>query len=227
VDRSIVTDRFAHGRDVGVAFVGENPEKTYSYSVGMYNGNGINQARDENEDYLAAARLAITPMGAFELTESDPDWTRRPEPKLSIAVAVLTNQMGEGSFEEERVNSGALELAFRVRGFSIIGEFFTESRDVLLGLPGDETDTDGWQAQAGYMFPMTELSRMEIAARYAEILRDTADSDDTEYGVSWGWYFGGHGNKVQVDYRVLEYEGLQFGERVDTHQGRVQYQLIF
>ena len=54
-----------------------------------------------------------------------------------------------------------------------------------------------------------------------------AESDDTEYGVAWGWYFGGHNNKIQVDYRVLEYEGLQFGGRIDTHQGRVQYQLIF
>ncbi len=227
VDRSIATERFAHGRDVGVALVGENENRTYSYSVGLYNGNGINEAADENGDFLAAARLAVTPLGPMEPLESDPDWTTRPEPRLALGVAVMTNQMGEGSFEEERINSGALEFAFRVRGFTLAGEFFTESRDPLIGPPGDESDTDGWYAQTGYAFPVSELGVLEVAGLYAEILRDVADADRSEAGIAVNFYFRGHRGKVQADYRALDFEGIPFGESIDTHEGRVQVQLIF
>lgn len=227
VERSIATERFAHGRDVGVALVGENESRTYAYSVGLYNGNGINQEADENKDYLAAARLVVTPLGAFEMVESDPDWTERPEPRLAVGVALMTNNMGEGSFEEERINSGALEFAFRVRGFSLAGEFFTESRDALTGLPGDEVDADGWYAQTGYVFPVSELGMFEVAGRYSEILRDVADADETEAGIALGYYFRGHRGKIQIDYRALDFEGIPFGDNIDTHEGRIQFQMIF
>jgi phosphate-selective porin len=228
VDRSIATERFAHGRDVGIAFVGENRNETYAYSVGLYNGNGINKAADENKDYLATARLVMMPLGSMPLTESDPDWSTRPEARLAVGVAVRTNNTGEGSFEEERINAGALEFAFRVRGLSLQAEFFTESNDPLISDPGEESDTDGWYAQAGYMFPLTERGRLEIAGRYSEILRDVANSDETEKGVAVGWYFRGQRHKIQADFRVLEFENpIQFGDNIDTDEGRVQLQIMF
>jgi hypothetical protein len=226
-ERSIATDRFAHGRDVGIALVGENEDQTYSYSVGLYNGNGINEETDENKDYLAAARLEITPLGAFELSETDPNWAIRPEPRLAVAVAVVTNQMGEGSFEEERINGGVLEFAFRCRGFSLASEFFTESRDTLTGVPLDESDTDGWYAQAGYAFPVSELGVLEFAGRYSEILADVIDADQTEAGIAVNLYLRGHRSKIQVEYRALEFEGIPFGDNIDTNEGRIQLQLIF
>jgi phosphate-selective porin len=227
VDRSIATLRFTHLRDVGVALVGENTNGTYGYSVGLYNGNGINTARDENKDYMATARLEVTPLGPMALEESDPDWTRQPESRLHLAVAVMTNNQGEGSFEEERVHTGVLEVAYRVRGFSLAAEFFTESTDPLLADPAEETDADGWYIQAGYMFPMTEQGRLEIAGRYSEVLRDIANADETEIGLAVGWYFKSQRQKVQFDIRDLDYEGIPFGDRVDTEEGRLQVQFIF
>jgi phosphate-selective porin len=227
IDRSIATRRFAHQRDVGVALVGENQDRTYAYSVGVYNGNGINQSTDENEDYMAAGRLVVTPLGPLELVETDPDWAARPGPRLAVGVSVMTNNMGEGTFEEERINRGGLQLAFRARGFSMSGEFFTESRDTLTGEPQDEADTDGWYAQAGYAFPLTELGMFEVAGRYSEILRDVSDADDTEAGIALNYYFRGHRGKVQFDYRALDFEGIQFGDRVDTEEARLQLQMAF
>lgn len=227
IDRSIATQRFAHGRDVGVAVVGENEGGTYGYSVGLYNGNGINQARDENRNYLAAARLVITPLGPMRMTESDPDWTKNPEPRLAVGVSAMTNKTGAGTFEEERINGGNFEFAFRVRGLAINAEFFTESLDPLLGIPVDETDTDGWYLQAGYTFPISEIGMMEIAGRYSEILFDVADADETEAGIVVTLFLRGQRAKVQVDYRQLEFEGLQFGDQIDRDEARALLQLIF
>ncbi len=93
VERSIATERFAHGRDVGIALLGDNEQGTYSYGVGIYNGNGINRDVNENQNHLVVARLIVTPLGAFELTESDPEWTKHPEPRLAIGVSAMTNNM--------------------------------------------------------------------------------------------------------------------------------------
>jgi phosphate-selective porin len=227
VDRSIATERFAHGRDVGFAVVGHNQDRTYEYSVGLYNGNGINDDVDENKDYLAAGRLVVYPLGPMPLTETDPNWTARPGPRLALGVAVMTNNTGDGSFEEERINSAALEFAFRVRGLTMAAEFFTESEDELTSPTGDESDTDGWYAQTGYAFPITEQAMLEFAGRYSEILFDVADADVTETGVAVSLYFHGHGSKLQFDYRVLKFEADPFGSNIDTDEARLQFQLIF
>ena len=120
-----------------------------------------------------------------------------------------------------------LEFAYRVRGFTFAAEFFTESVDPLIADPAEETDADGWYAQTGYMFPMTEQGRLEIAARYSEILRDIPNADQTEAGLAVAWYFKGQRHKLQFDIRELDFEGIQFGSNVDTEEGRLQIQLIF
>jgi hypothetical protein len=227
VDRSIATERFVPGRDVGIALLGENEDRTYGYSVGLYNGNGINEETDENENYMATARLEVAPLGPLELVESDPDGPDHTGPRLAVAVAGMTNLVGEGSFEEERIKRGALELALRWRGFSFVSEFFTESRDTLTGAPLDETDADGWYAQAGYAFPFSRRGVLELAGRYSEILADVVDADRTETGGAVSLYLRGHRAKIQVDFRALDFEEDPFGDTIDTEEARAQLQLIF
>jgi phosphate-selective porin OprO/OprP len=229
VERSVATARFAHGRDVGIALYGNNEQETYSYSVGIYNGNGINRDVNENQNHLVVARLIVTPLGAYELSEADPEWTRHPEPKLAIGVSAMTNNMGQ--IEDERINTGGLQFAFRVRGFTISAEFFTESERTLSDPPGVETDTDGWYAQVGYLFPATELGMFEVAARYSEVLLDVANEDETEIAAVVGYYVRGHRNKLQLEYRDLEFEaetlGIQVAPRIDTQEIRLQIQFVF
>ena len=229
VERAIATERFAHGRDVGIAIYGNNEQETYTYSLGVYNGNGINRDVNENQNHLVVARLIVTPLGAYELTESDPEWTKHPEPKLAIGVSAMTNNKGQ--IEDERINTGGLQFAFRVRGLTISAEFFTESERTLSDPPGVETDTDGWYLQVGYLFPATELGMFEVAARYSEVLLDVANEDETEIAAVVGYYMKGHRNKLQLEYRNLEFEadtlGIQVAPRIDTQEVRLQIQFIF
>jgi len=225
VDRSIVTERFAHGRDVGLSLMGENRNQKYAYSVGVYNGNGINRAANDNRDVMATARLVITPFGPCEVMESDPEWTKRTGHRLAIGVAALTNNVGTDSIEEERTTTGAFELAYKVRGFSVVLEFFTQNEDQVLALPGDEVETDGWYGQAGYLF----RNHFEIAGRYAVILPDLANQDVTETGVAVGYYFRGHRSKLQADWRSINFEAgvPPSSDTSDRTQVRAQYQLLF
>jgi hypothetical protein len=210
---------------VGLALNGENASRKYGYSIGVYNGNGINRAANDNRDVMATARLVITPFGPCELTESDPEWTRRTGHRLAIGVAVLTNNTGTNSIEEERITTGAFELAYKVRGFSLALEFFTQNENQVLAPPGDEVETDGWYAQAGYLF----RNHFEIAGRYAVILPDLANQDVTETGVALGYYLRGQRSKIQADWRSINFESgvPPSSDTTDVAQFRAQYQILF
>jgi hypothetical protein len=212
VDRSITSARFAAGRDQGVSLVGKNPAKTFEYGVGVYNGNGRNKSSNDDDDYLTVGRVVWTPFGEYKLAESSLDYP--DSPKLALGVAILENT--DGDDDVERVGA---ELAFKLRGFNTVAEYYTETLD-LLG--GGSVDTDGYYVQAGYLFP----NRMfEIAGRYAVVRPDLAGGsvDETETGIAFSYYLKKHGQKLQADLRQVEEDAT--GTTDD--QIRVQYQIVF
>ena len=244
VDLSIASERFSHGRDVGVSLRGGNRRDTYGYSVGIYNGNGINKDEGDNVNFLYVGRLIVTPLGEYEPQETDMeppeiDEDRRDQKKekrLAIGVAAMTNTIGTENLEETRVNRGVVEFAFkrmrrdtsRPQGWNVVAEFFTESTTPLLGAPGDELDTDGYYVQTGYLFG----SGLEIAGRYSEILPESREEgvgaeDVREIGLAANYYFPGHHKKIQVDFRTLDFDATTGDPFIDRYEVRVQLQLVF
>ncbi len=221
VDVSIATARFAHGRDVGLALRGANSVQTYAYSVGVYNGNGINQDESENDDYLGSASLWFAPLGEVHWTETDR--TRPDKAQLQFGVSVITQNQGSEGIEEFRTTTGALEASFRKAGFDAAFEFFTSSAGSVLGLPAIEDDTDGWHAQSSWLF----VNGVELAGRYSEILAKDSSLDETELGAALGYHFSDHNHKVQLDWRKLEFETPGASPRIERHEIRAQLQLSF
>jgi hypothetical protein len=229
------TGRFQHnprdrsaGRDVGVALIGENRRKTYSYQVGVYNGNGINLDEKDNKQYMATARLVVTPFGAYDLEETDLD--RPDESRLAVGVSVMTLTRGTvGVPEDTRETVSGIEFAYKIHGLNMTGEFFSRSERPPLAAPLEENDIDGWYFQIGYLFK----SRNEMAARYSKVLPDLPPRSDTsEIGVAWNYYFKDHDYKLQSDLRALRFEAdpLLDGcgtECDDTYELRVQMQIGF
>ena len=100
-------------------------------------------------------------------------------------------------------------------------EFFTRSGDEPLGPPGDEIDSDGWYFQGGYLFS----NNLEIAFRYAEVLREVIDTDETEEGLAINYYMRKHNLKFQADYRRLEFEAPPSSP--DINRDVIRFQLQF
>ena len=211
VDRSIVSSRFAHGRDQGIALVGVVPSKVLEYQVGLYNGNGINKSSNDNGDYLTTARVAWMPLGEYKLEESALDYPASP--KVSVGLAGLQNTTGTGATEVDvqRLNA---ELAFKWQGVNAVAEYYTEDAEPV---SGSSVDTDGYYAQLGYLFPNKTF---EVAARHAVISRDGVD-DDTEDLLGLSWYLGKHDYKLQADFGVIEQGGKE------RNEGRLQLQIAF
>lgn len=216
VDRSITSARFAPGRDQGIGLTGSPEAKTFEYNLGVYNGNGINQSTNDNEDYMTVGRLVWTPFGEYRLEESSLDYPASP--RLALGVSGLQNTVGTGTGERDITRLGG-EFAFKVRGLNMVGEYYTEESEPVTGNP---VDTDGFYYQLGYLFPNQKL---ELAGRYAVVSPDVAvDSDQIETRLGLSYYFSRtHEYKLQADYGQIEDEL----RGVEDNEARLQLQLWF
>jgi phosphate-selective porin len=212
VDRSIVSERFAAGRDQGVSLIGKNPGKTFEYNVGIYNGNGRNVSSNDDDKFLTVGRLVWTPFGEYKLEESALDYPSSPKLALGIAGMDTTD-------DGDDITRIGVEAAFKVGGFNTVAEYYTESLD--FGDGSGELDTDGFYVQLGYLFPN---KKFELAGRYATVSPDVAgDADETETGVAFSYYMQKHGQKLQADFRQVEDEA----SGTTDDEFRLQFQIVF
>ena len=63
VDRSIVSDEFARGRDTGFAVQGVLFSNKLEYRAGIFNGNGLTRTINDNASFQTNARLMWQPNG--------------------------------------------------------------------------------------------------------------------------------------------------------------------
>jgi phosphate-selective porin OprO and OprP len=212
VDRSITDARFAAGRQVGVALIGQNTGRTFEYGAGVYNGNGIN-ATNADMRYMYVGRAVWTPLGAYPQAESAHDYPEQP--RMALGVAGLHNTVGRDDARVDIARLG-LEAAFKIRGFNTTAEFYHERQSPAAG---DGVDTNGWYVQAGYLLPDR---RHELVARYAVISPATPVNAETiEMGLGHSLYVSGHRAKLQTDLRTIHRKAT------DTRdlELRVQFQL--
>ncbi|HJX28569.1 MAG TPA: porin [Thermoanaerobaculia bacterium] len=223
VDRSLVVNRFARGRDIGVQLWGTPLNSKIDWRVGMFNGNGRTVSRNDNDEYQMNARLTFQPFGDVKYSESDFDSTERP--LLAIAGQYETNERPTAAagtvpaFNTEKEIVGA-DVVFKYRGLFLYGEWFDAANDRDAGL--SDFDDSGLVAQAGYFIVP---QKAELALRWAEIdpNNDRDDDEQEERGVAVNYFFNKHAHKLQADYRQVE----NIATDVTNDEFRLQYQLIF
>lgn len=222
VDRSLVVNRFARGRDIGVQLWGTPMAGKLDWRVGVFNGNGRTTSRNDNDDYQYNARLTFQPFGDVKYSEGDLESSDRP--LFAIAGQYEINERPVAAagtapaHNTEREIVGA-DAVFKYKGFFLYGEWFdsTNDRDLLA-----DFDDGGFVAQAGY-FVIPQ--KFELAARFAQIdpNNDRDDDEQEERGVAIGYFFNKHAHKLQADYRQVE----NVATDVTNDEFRLQYQIIF
>ncbi len=190
VDRSIVDGRFSAGRQQGVSIGGRLVDDLIEYSVGVFDGHGINQSVNDNNRVMTTARAVVTPLGAFDPVESAHD---RPEsPRVALGIAGLRNGEGDRGAVTE-ISRWNLEAAFKMAGFSAVAEYHQERREPP---EANLTETRGWYLQGGYLFAG---AGHEFVARRAVIDPVGAVGGTTESRVGYNRYLHGHRVKLQAD----------------------------
>lgn len=223
VDRSLLSNRFARGRDIGLQLWGTPAGGKLDWRVGIFNGNGRTVSRNDNDSYQTNARVTFQPFGDVKYSESDFESTDRP--LFAIAAQYESNERpiaAAGSTPAHSVDKEILggDVVFKFKGLSIFGEYFdaTNERDNNVS----DFDDGGYNLQAGYFLIPQKL---ELAARMSEIdpNNDRDNDEQEERGVALGWFFNKHPHKIQADYRQLENKATN----VTNDEFRLQYQIIF
>lgn len=138
----------------------------------------------------------------------------RFSPSVLIAHDAANVVVGQPPSSADTV---ALEFAYKHRGLSVQGEYYTRHDD-------KNPDADGYYLQAG-MFLVPE--HIEIAGRIGGINSDLPNNDQSELTVGGNIFFDGHRHKLQIDLSAFEIEATGPVREDDDEQIRVQYQVAF
>jgi phosphate-selective porin OprO/OprP len=244
VDRAITDDFFTFQRDQGLMLTGSwlgAQHDRVEWHAGIFNGNGINRASNENSDHLAVGRVLYMPLGKFNYySESDVEHT--PDPRFGVGVAGAFNSQADSTATEKAriFGSGRLGSFFgsdvagrfdvaqttadahvKYRGLSLLGDYYWAEADPNAGA---SRRAWGYNAQAGYfLIP----KRLEAAFRYAFVDRDAGEGRNLrEVGGALGYFFFAHNLKIQADVRNVLDE-IPGGADRDTMEYRAQVQAIF
>lgn len=200
VDQSINNDVFTLSYDLGAAVLGKfGPMDKIDYAVYVADEGNNRNVFDFNNEKLVGGRVTWNVLGAHGYTQSDVMDSH--DPQLAIGAAGSWNKPGQAA--NNTMLGGTADVAFRYRGFSIIGEG-NYARNSTAGLT-----VYGGLAQAGYFLIPKHL---ELAARGAAVIPAAAGvTNGYEVGGAFNYFFYGHNVKLQTDYAMLRNSPLTFG----------------
>lgn len=184
VERTLANDRLTVGRQIGAMATGDLFGRVLNYSVGIFNGAGVNSGANDNNKFMSSGRLAAT---LFE--------GKRGELPLRWTVATnFFNTVDKGAFTGRRTGYGAdtqllagpAELGF---------EWLRNDGHPVVGLP---TTGEGW-----YTYTAWNLTRQwQALLRLDHYDSNTARPDTTTrewtYGVTY--FLKGDDLKLSLNY---------------------------
>ena len=222
VDRSLVENRYGLGRDTGLQLWGTVLGKKLEWRAGVFNGNGLTRAANDNDKFLWAARVQVQPNGDPRYSETDFD----SGGKVRWAVAGFYNR------NDLRNTTTGNDLDFKTWGFDAVlkksGLFLTAAyynRDTTPET-GEEFEDKGWYGQGGYLFGRQQW---EVAFRYGEFDPSglVSSNKQKEIGGTVNYFYSKHNLKVQADFRQVQNEAGNSGQGTKNHELRLQTQFVF
>ena len=234
VDRSLVSNEYARGRDTGVAVQGALFGNRLEYRAGLFNGNGLTRSTNDNGTFQYNARLMWQPNGSQSLVHrawvsgalySEADFESKETPIYAFGLNLERNDFHRTTTANDLKSTIiGLDGVFKYRGFYGTAEVYWRRRTPE---EGASFDSNGWFVQGGQM--LNEGRTLEAAFRYAaRDVSDAVDRDDvSEVRGGVNYYYRRHALKLQADFGRVETQlGPGGGSRTDN-EFRVQTQFVF
>jgi len=161
VERSIISDQIAPGRDIGIMLHSNLFEGLMGYGLGIFNGSGKNRRRDENDDKDVAGRVYVRPFmksknplleglqigGAFTWGKQEGEIKDISIPTSDTRFVTWTKGVRS---DGTRWRSG-VELAWVLGSLSLKGEWmWMKWVDLRLLDQKKDVDVDGWYISASW-----------------------------------------------------------------------------
>lgn len=211
-DFSIANDVFRASRDTGLLFYGTPFGGRFEYAVGVFNGNGINKAANDNTAFMPMARIAWNPLGGVKYDET-PALAGSSPTRLGFGLNGYWNKV---SRTQQVVDPGSLKTIEQVlpdqRNTTVGADvvlhtgFWTVQaegyhRRLQESGKGDQSALGGY-VHASRLFPDTKL---ELAARANLVNQSLAKDDLVRSGELLGtWYVSGNNLKLQARYALID-----------------------
>lgn len=204
VERSLPNDMLTVGRQVGIGVSGELANRKFGYSVALFNGNGVNNGNNDNDQFMYAGRFMATPY-------------RAEGRSLSLALNGYQSR-DTGAFTGHRTAWG-MDTQYNHGRFDFAAEYLNSRQNRLVGA---DVRADGLSVQGSWFFVPRVWQGL---VRYERYDSNTATAGTT--GTDWifGVNYSIKGDDIRLYFNYVL--GDQAGPT--SRQGRFlsRLQLIF
>ncbi|MGC3960380.1 MAG: porin [Verrucomicrobiota bacterium] len=155
IERSLPNDRITDGRQIGLGIAGDFFKKRLSYSVGVFNGSGVNNSFNDNESYMWAGRVSGVALDS-KIADKDA--------RIAVGVNALTSRdkgTSKPGYGIDSVPGGAVDnLFFGQRSsygldaqakwwlFGLEAEYLLSHFEPSNRVPFEDFDAQGWYIMA-------------------------------------------------------------------------------
>jgi phosphate-selective porin len=215
-ERSLVSDRLTPARQLGAQAGGEAWFDRFNWAVGLFNGNGINQNFNDNDRFLEAARVSVTPISGRYFDEPG-RWSigvnnfRSRDASVSVAPefgidSTPTSAAKDNVFAGERRGIG-YDSQVQLGPFEAWGEYLQVAFDPADHVPFRHLRSNGW---SGQLSAFVVANKLQLAARRERFDPNTNTSRDETSTTTLGanWYFKQNDIKLQFDWLRSDVPGL-------------------
>jgi len=182
VERSASNDFLTLSRQIGAMVSGSILEKRVTYWAGLFNGNGVNQGHNDNDQFLYVGRLAGTAVRNNHLT-------------LNLATNAFTTKDTGANFTGTR-NGIGLDAQASMGPAGLYAEWFQTHFDRAIG---PSTDARGWSLLGTWMLVPKAL---QAVLRYETIdpNRAAANDDTHIWTIGANYFVKGDDLKLSINY---------------------------
>jgi phosphate-selective porin OprO/OprP len=187
VERSLPNDQLTVSRQIGVGVNGAVANKRVTYSVGLFNGNGVNNGANDNDNFMYAGRVAATA------------WTRGAD-RLAFGVNGFTSS-------DTGISVLGSTFTGRRAGYGVDGQLTLGRFDVnaeYLNLLADrrtvaDTTAEGWSVLTGYyLIPKTFQAVVRFETYDSNVDLGNTTSESWLFGLNY--YIKGDDLKLSLNY---------------------------
>jgi hypothetical protein len=225
VDRSLVTDVFGEGFDVGVAAHNDYTDApSFEWVVGIFNGTQSKLGAIAPDDPYAPTLFFPTLVARVGYNHGDIDPYKEGDLeggplRFAVGASGLT-QLGVER-EGQSAMKATVDYVLKIDGFSTSGAYMIASAQDGEGLLDQDQLVTGLYAQAGYLIG----EMFQPAARYSRVAYDGDGPLVHEALGGLNLYFYGHSLKWQTDAGAIITE--RDNDTETAWQARTQIQLSF
>jgi hypothetical protein len=235
VDRALVSNEYARGRDTGFAVQGVLFSNKLEYRAGVFNGAGLTRSTNDNASLQTNARLMWQPNGNQGLVHrawvsgalySEADFESTTVPLYAFGLNYEHNDFHRTTTANDlKSDVIGLDGIFKFKGICATGAYFWRERTPETG---SSFNADGYYVQTGVM--LDRRRTLEAAIRYGDRdANDTIGNDSvSELRGGLSYYYRRHALKFQMDVgRVETGLGAADPDSRKDHELRLQAQFIF